>query len=226
MKEIVKAACLEKIESDSAKRAKLAKILEQNIINLGVWTKNWLNLPKRPTPAQRKAALKKVGKAAHSLTEQLKMLDGDSNDDFRRAILSDPFSSRALGFDLKFAATHPSRGYAEFRVLIDIIIKLEQWAAIAQEITQEPKDGDKLADIKRWYAEGLIQIWIMIGHKRPTITWRWDRSKTTGALMKFANAAARPFGFEPMEAALRQEIEQWRKTGPKPPSKTPLRPVD
>jgi hypothetical protein len=213
MKEIIKAACLGKIEPDLDKQAELAKIIEHNIINLGAWTKNWLNLSNRPTPVQRKAALKRIGKMARTLSEGLKTLDSDSADDLRRAMLSDPFSSRALGTEPELSAADPRLGYAKFQTLTDISSKLEQWAAIAQEHTKEPKDGNKPADVKRWFAGGLIQIWVMIGYKKPTIAWRDDQSKTTGALMEFTNAAARPLGLDPMEAALRQEIELWKKKG-------------
>jgi hypothetical protein len=219
MKQIIKAARLEKIEPDLRKQAELAKIIEHNIIRLGLWTVNWQNLSNRPTPAQRKAALKKIEKASHTLNEVLKKLDSDSSDDLRRAMLSDSFSNHALGTNPELDAPRPLRGYAKFQTLLGICNKLEQWAAIAQEHTKEPKDGDKPADVKRWFAEGLIDIWILIGYKKPTITVRWDcdPQKTTGALMKFANAAARPLGLEPMEAALRQAIELWRKKGHKPP---------
>ncbi|MGD0275338.1 MAG: hypothetical protein ABSB79_04655 [Syntrophales bacterium] len=222
MEEIIKAARLEKITPDLKKQAKLAKIIERNIISLGEWIINCRNLSDRPSPAQRKAALEKIEKAVHTLNVSLKKLDSDSSDDLRRTMLSDSFSNWALGTDPELDAPRPLRGYAKFQTLVDIISKLEQWAAIAQEHTQEPKDGDKHADIKRWFAEGLIEIWILIGYKKPTITWRYDYSKTTGALMEFANAAARPLKLDPMEAALRQEIEQWKKKGPKPPRKTPF----
>ena len=221
MKNIIKAACLEKIEPDSVKQAELAKKIELAIISLGVWTKNWHNLRERPTPAQRKAALRKVEKTAHTLNEILKTLDSDSSYDLRRAMLSDSFSDHALGIDPESAA-YPFRGYAKFQTLLDIISKLEQWATKAQEHTQKPKDGDNRADVKRWYAEGLIEIWITIVHKRPTLTWDGNHSKTTGALMEFTNAAARPLGLEPMEAALRQEIKLWKKKGPEPPRQAPF----
>jgi hypothetical protein len=214
MKKIIEAACLEKVSPDSVKQAELAKIIEHNIINLGVWTKNWLNLSQRPTPAQRKAALRKIEKAAHTLNEILKTLDSDSSDDLRRVMLSDPFSSQVLGNNPQLAAVLSLRGYAKFQTLVDIISKLEQWATIAQEHTKELKDGDRPADVKRWFAKGLIEIWIMIGYKKPTVTSRWDYSKTTGALMEFTNAAAGPLGLLPMEAALRQEIKLWKKKGP------------
>jgi hypothetical protein len=217
MKEIIRAARLEKIEPDSVKRAALAKTIECSIINLGVLIKNELNLSSRPRPAQRKAALKRIEKATHTLNEALKTLDGDSSDDLRRAMLSDPFSHHTLGIDPGLGAGHWSRRYGKFKTLLDIISKLEQWAAKAQEDTKKPKDGDKRADVKRWFAEGLIEIWIMIGHKKPTITWLWDKSETSGALMKFTNAAARPFNLLPMEAALREEIKQWKKKGPESP---------
>lgn len=144
------------------------------------------------------------------------MLDSDSSEDLRRAMLSDSFSDHALGIDPESAA-YPFRGYAKFQTLMDIICKLEQWAAKAQEHTQEPKDGDNRADVKRWFAEGLIDLWTTIGYKKPTVTWDGNHSKTTGALMDFANAAAGPLGLLPMEAALRHEIQLWKKKGPEPP---------
>jgi len=175
-----------------------------------------LNLRERPTPAQRKAALKKVEKAVHTLNDVLNTLDYDSADDLQRMLLSDPFSNQALGIDPE-SAPYPLRGYAKFKTLLDIISKLEHWAATAQEHTKELKYGDKRADVKRTYAEKLIEIWIMIGYKKPTITSRWDNSKTTGALMEFTNAAAGPIGLERMEAALRQAIKLWKNKGPEPP---------
>jgi hypothetical protein len=215
MEEIIKAARLEKIEPNSAKQRKLAIIIKNNIIILGVWTKNWLNLSKRPTPAQRKAALRRIEKKVHTLNEALKKLDYDSSDDLRSAMLSDPFSHQALSTDPELGAGHSLRGYAKFKTLLDIISKLEQWAAKAQEETKKPKDGDKRADVKRWFAEGLIDIWIMIGYKKPTITWRtYYPEGTPGPLMEFTNAAARPLGLLPMEAALRQAIKEWKKKGP------------
>lgn len=224
MGKIIKAACLEKIQFDLDKQAELAELIEHNIISLGVWAKNWLNLPSRPTPAQRKTALKKIEAAAHTLNALFKTLNSDSVDDLRRAMLSDAFSYRALGTDPALDPAHPELGYAKFQTLVDINNKLEQWAAIAQKNTMKPKDGDNAADVKRWYAEGLIKIWIKIGYEKPTITWRgdYDSPKTTGALMEFANAAARPLGLLPMEGALRQAITLWKKTGLKPPRKTPL----
>jgi hypothetical protein len=213
MKEIIKAARLEKIEPNLRKRKRLERIIERNIINLAAWTINWSNLPNRPTPAQRKAALKRIEKATHTLNETLKTLDYDSSDDLRRTMLLDPFSHQALGTGPESGAAHWSRRYKEFQTMLDVISKLEQWAAIAQKDTQTPKDGNKRADVKRWFAEGLIDIWIMMGYKNPTITSRYDCSKTTGALMEFTNAAAGPLGLLPMEAALRQAMKQWRKTG-------------
>ncbi len=221
MKNIIKAARLEKIEPDLVKQAKLAKIIKQNIISLGVWTKNLHNLSNRPTPAQRKAALRKIEKTTHTLNEIFKTLDSDSSYDLRRAMLSDPFSDHALGIDPESAA-YPSRGIAKFQTLLDIISKLEQWATRAQVHTKELKDGDKPADVKRWFAEGIIDIWITIGHKRPTLTWDGNHSKTTGALMEFTNAAAGPLGLLTMEAALRQAKELWKKRGRKRPVKLPL----
>ena len=216
MENIVKAACLEKIDPDPAKHVELAKIIEHAIIYFGVEAKNRLNLSKRPTPAQRKAALKKVEKTAHTLNEILKTLDSDSTDDLRRAMSSDLFSEHALGIDLK-SVFHQPRAYAKFQALLDIISKLEQWATIAQEHTQEPKDGNKPADVKRWFAEDIIDLWITIGYEKPTVTWDPIHSKTTGALMEFTNAAAGPLGLEPIEAALRQGIEEWKKKGHKTP---------
>lgn len=122
-------------------------------------------------------------------------------------MLSDPFSYQALGTDPKSGAAHRLRGYAKFQTLLVIISKLEQWAAKAQKDTQTTKDGDKRADVKRWFAEGLIEIWIMIGYKKPTITSRYDCSKTTGALMEFTNAAARP----------QRRNKTMEKKGPKSP---------
>jgi len=176
-----------------------------------------LNLSKRPTPVQRKTALKKIEKAAHTLNELFKTLDSDSTDDLRRSMLSDPFSYQALGTDPELDAAHPLLGYAKFQTLIDITNKLEQWAMIAQKNTQKPKDGDNPADVKRWFAEGLIKIWIKIGYEKPTISWRGDYElpKTTGPLMEFANAAACPLGLLPIEGALRQEIALWKKKGHK-----------
>ena len=223
MKDIIKAACLEKIEPDPDEQVKLAKKIELAIISLGVETKNLHNLSKRPTPAQRKAALRKVEKASHTLNEILNKLDSDSTDDLRRAMSSDSFSDHALSIDMK-SVFHQPRAYAKYHILLDIISKLEQWAAIAQKYTQEPKDGDKPADVKRWFAEDIIKIWIMIGYKKPTITWRGDYNppRTIGALMEFTNAAARPLGLLPMEAALRQAIQLWKKKGPEPPRQAPF----
>jgi hypothetical protein len=181
--------------------------------------KKWLNLRKRPTPAQRKAALKKVEKAVHTLNEIFKTLDYDSADDLRRTMLLDPFSSQALGNTPNLDPAFPLRGVANFQTLLDIIGTLEQWATTAQEHTKKLKDGDRRADVKRWFAEGIIDIWILIGHKEPTLTWRGDYNpqRTTGALMEFANAAAGPLELLPMEATLRQEIKLWKKKGPEPP---------
>ena len=221
MENIIKAARIEKIEPDPAKQVESAEIIKHAIIYFGIDAKNRLNLSKRPKPAQRKAALKKVERASHTLKELLKTLDSDSSDDFKRAMLSDSFSDHALGINLK-SASHRSRGYAKFQALLDIIDKLEQWATIAQEHTQEPKDGNKPADVKRWFAEDIIDLWITIGHKRPTLTWDENHSKTTGALMEFTNAAAGPLGLERMEAALRQAKELWKKKGHKTPRQAPF----
>lgn len=138
---IIKAAHLERIEPDLVKQAELAKAIEHNIIILGGWTINWLNLSNRPTPTQRKAGLKRIEKAARTLAEKLKALDGDSASDLRDAVLSDPFSKQALGTNPEIDETNPSQGYAKFQALLDIIGKLEQWATIAQERTRNPKDG-------------------------------------------------------------------------------------
>jgi len=221
MENIIKAARIEKIEPDPAKQVESAEIIKHAIIYFGIDAKNRLNLSKRPTPAQRKAALKKVERASHTLKELSKTLDSDSSDDFKRAMLSDSFSDQALSIDPGYAA-YPFRGYAKFRALLNIISKLEQWSTIAQEHTQKPKDGNKPADVRRWFAEDIINLWITIGHKKPTLTSRWDNSKTTGALMEFTNAAAGPLGLLPMEAALRQAKELWKKKGPEPPRQTPF----
>jgi hypothetical protein len=210
MENIIKAACLEKIQPDPAKRAEIAKAIENSIIYLGIDTKNWQNLPNRPTPSQREAALRKVEKATHTLNEILKTLDSDSSYDLRWAMLSDSFSDRALGIEQE-SADYPFRGIAKFQTLLDITNKLEQWAATAQERTKEKKDGNKPADVKRWFAERITKIWIMIGYEKPTITTRTDNSKTTGPLMEFTNAAAGPLGLLPMEAALKEEIKLWRE---------------
>jgi len=224
MEEIIKVARLEKIESDPVKRKELEKILERNIIDLAVEMINLFNLLKRPRPAQRKAALKRIEKATHTMNEALMKLDGDSSEDLRRAMLSDSFSSWALGTTPEFDIPRPLRGYAKFNTLLDIISKLEQWAMAAQQRTVEPKDGDKRADAKHWFAKRLINIWITIGYKKPTVTWRGDLHppKTTGIFMEFTNAAARPFNLLPMEAALRQGIKQWKiDQGKKKGSKDP-----
>lgn len=221
MEKIIQAARLEKIEPDSVKQTKLAKMIEHDIIFLGGFTKNWLKLKNRPTPAQRKTALKKIEKATHTLNGILKTLDGDSTDDLRKAMLSDPFSRQALGTDPEVYPGHRTRGHAQFQTLFDIIYKLEDWSKIAQEQTNIPKDGDKPADVKRWFAEGIIKIWIRIGYEKPTLIWRRSQKITAGALMEFAEAAARPLGLEPIEAALREEIKVWKKRGPEPPPKYP-----
>jgi len=212
MKEIIKAAHLEKIATNLQKRQELEKVIETSIMMLGVWTKNWSNLPNRPTPAQRKVALKKVEKAAHVLNELFQTLDTDSYNDLRKAMLSDSYSDQVLAIDPRLDPTLPLQ-YAKFQTILGICSRLEQWAVAAQEHTKKPKDGDKNADIKRWFAEGLIKIWIKVGHEKPTISWRGDYElpKTNGPFMEFVNAAARPLGLIPMEFALRQEIDSWKK---------------
>ena len=117
MEKIIQAARLEKIEPDSVKQTKLAKMIEHDIIFLGGFTKNWLKLKNRPTPAQRKTALKKIEKATHTLNGILKTLDGDSTDDLRKAMLSDPFSRQALGTDPEVYPGHRTRGHAQFQTL-------------------------------------------------------------------------------------------------------------
>jgi hypothetical protein len=223
MKTIIAAARLKKITSNTTKQAKLAKVIEQNIINLGIWIKSTSNLTRRPLPAQRKAALKKVAKAANTLKDILKALDGDSSDDLRWAIMSDLERNKILFTDPEYNAPHRLEGYIKFQALLNVVSKLEQWSQIAQKKTLKPKDGNRRADVKRQFTEGLIQIWILIGHKKPTVTSRSDYKVhgTSGALMEFTKAAASPLGLEPMEGALRQAIAQWKKTGLEPPHEIP-----
>ena len=214
MSKIVATTQLQKITTDADKQTELAKIIENNIIKLGVWTRNWATLPDRPTPAQRRSTLKKVETAAHTLNELLEALDGDCADDLRRVMLGDAaFSSHAFGTDPDLDVRNPRFGRAKFQALLNITTKLEEWVAAAQENTQKPKDGDKPADIKRWFAEGLIKIWVKIGYEKPTIVWSNNPPKATGALMEFTTAVAKPLGLNPMESALREAIAVWRKTG-------------
>jgi len=217
MKKIISAARLSKITPNSTKQAKLAKIIEQNIINFAIWIKSISNLEKRPLPAQRKAALKRVEKAANTLKDILQTLDGDSADNLRQAIMSDSEIKKILFSDPEYNAPPRLEEYIKCQALLNVVSKLEQWSQIAQKKTLKPKDGNRLADTKRWLAERLIKLWILIGYEKPTVTWCYEYSKTTGALMEFTNAAASPLGLLPMEAALRQEIELWKKAGHKPP---------
>jgi hypothetical protein len=217
MKKIVSTARLNKITSNSTRQAKLAEVIENNIIIFATEIKSTSNLEKRPSPAQRKAALKRVEKAANTLKDILQTLDGDSSDDLRWEIMSDPERNKILFTDPEYNAPHRLEGYIKFQTLLNVIGKLEQWSQTAQNKTLEPKDGNRLADTKRWLAERLIQLWILIGYEKPTITWRYEYSKTTGALMEFVNAVAHPLGLKPMEAALRHQIDLWKKTEHKPP---------
>ena len=212
MNRIIKAARLGKLTSDIGRQTELAGIIETRIVQLGVWTINTAHLVKRPTIAERKAALIKIEKLALKLNQVLKNLDDDCSYDLRRAMLSDPYSYRALLTDPTLDAAHPLLGFAKYQTLINVSEKIPEWASIAQANTKKAKDGDKLADPKRWFAEGLVKIWIAIGYKKPTITYSSLRNppKATGALMEFVTLAAEPMGFKSMEATLRESIDLWK----------------
>jgi hypothetical protein len=217
MQRIVASAHLDRIQPDAGKRAELARIVEHNIILLGVWTKNWLNLPKRPTPPQRKAALAKIRNAAKNLHEVLATLDSDAAEDFRRVMLADDFSRHALGIDPAIDMPGPMQGFAKYQTLVNLSQKIEQWASTARAGITARKEGNRSADVKRWYAEGLVDIWIQIGYKRPTITCDPIGGKAKGPLMEFATAAARPLRLFSMESAIRHAIAEWKKKGRTPP---------
>lgn len=214
MRDIVKAARIDALTKNKSHRTRKATYLRKAVINLAAWTQNWKYLADRPSPAQRRATLMRLADSLSNTNEILNGLDSDTLDDLRIIIADDPISVKLLAIPDDCRAPIPLFSYVRLDNLRILINSMEQWSKLAAAKSRKAKkDGDLPADIKRWYVEGLIKIWLGVGHKKPTVTTAG--SYTKGAFMEFAKLASEPLGLWPLEATIRKEIQNYKLLSPK-----------